>query len=113
VAGLKTRYEKRGDHFVLNGSKIFITNGPIADVAVIYATKNPSLEHAGLAAFIVEKGTPGFSAGAPLHKMGVRSSMTSELFFEDCRIPIENLLGEEGAGFQMAMQTVEWDRSEP
>ncbi len=111
VAALRTRAEKRGDRWVLNGSKIFITNGPIADVAVVYTTIDPSQKHAGLTAFIVEKGTPGFSAGPPLHKMGCRTSQTSELFFDDCEIPSENLLGGEGAGFMMAMQTVEWDRS--
>ncbi len=111
VAAMRTRAEKRGDKYVLNGSKIFITNGPIADVAVIYASVDRSAGHAGITAFVVEKGTPGFSAGEPLHKMGVRSSQTSELFFDDCEIPAENLLGSEGGGFMMAMQTVEWDRS--
>jgi butyryl-CoA dehydrogenase len=111
VAAMRTRAERKGDQYVLNGSKIFITNGPLADVAVVYATVDRSLAHAGISAFIVERGTPGFEAGAPLHKMGVRTSMTSELFFDDCHIPAENLLGQEGGGFLMAMQTVEWDRS--
>jgi len=111
VASMRTRAEKKGDKYVLNGSKIFITNGPVADVAVVYATLDRSLKHAGISAFIVDKGTPGFSIGAPLHKMGVRTSMTSELFFDDCEIPEENLLGTEGGGFMMAMQTVKWDRS--
>ncbi|MBN2493072.1 MAG: acyl-CoA dehydrogenase family protein [Deltaproteobacteria bacterium] len=111
VAAMRTRAERRGDTYVLNGSKIFITNGPVADVAVVYATVDRSLGHAGISAFIVETDRPGFSAGAPLHKMGVRSSQTSELFFDDCEIPTENLLGQEGAGFLMAMQSVEWDRS--
>jgi butyryl-CoA dehydrogenase len=111
VAALRTRAERRGDHWVLNGSKIFITNGPIADVAVVYTTIDPAQKHAGLTAFIVEKGTEGFTAGPPLHKMGCRTSQTSELFFDDCEVPAENLLGGEGAGFMMAMQTVEWDRS--
>jgi alkylation response protein AidB-like acyl-CoA dehydrogenase len=111
VAAMRTRATKTDDGWVLKGSKIFITNGPIADVAVIYAKTDPQAGHAGISAFVVERGTPGFSAGEPLHKMGVRSSQTSELFFDDCRVPAENLLGEEGAGFLMAMQTVEWDRS--
>jgi len=111
VAALRTRAERRGDAWVLNGSKIFITNGPLADVAVVYAKTDPAAGHAGISAFVVERGTPGFSAGPPLHKLGVRTSQTSELFFEDCRVPAENLLGAEGAGFLMAMQTVEWDRS--
>ncbi|HOX47102.1 MAG TPA: acyl-CoA dehydrogenase family protein [Myxococcota bacterium] len=111
VAALRTRAERRGDEFVLNGSKIFITNGPLADVAVVYAKTDPAAGHAGISAFVVERGTPGFSAGPPLHKLGVRTSQTSELFFDDCRVPAGNLLGTEGAGFLMAMQTVEWDRS--
>jgi len=111
VAALRTRAEKKGDKWVLNGSKIFITNGPVADVAVVYTSIDPAQKHAGLTAFIIEKGTPGFSAGPPLHKMGCRTSQTSELFFDDCELPAENLLGGEGAGFMMAMQTVEWDRS--
>jgi len=111
VASLSTRAEKRGDRYVLNGNKMFITNGPVADVAVVYAKTEKDLKHAGISAFIVEKGTPGFSTGKNLIKMGVRSSHTSELVFEDCEIPAENLIGQEGAGFLMAMQTVEWDRS--
>jgi alkylation response protein AidB-like acyl-CoA dehydrogenase len=111
VASLSTTAEKVGDSYVLNGTKMWITNGPIADVAVIYAKTQPELQHAGISAFIVEKGTPGFSTGNPLIKMGVRSSQTSELVFNDCRIPQGNLLGNEGEGFLMAMQTVEWDRS--
>ncbi len=111
VASMKTIAEKKGDNYVLNGSKIFITNGPIADVAVIYAKTNPELKHAGISAFIVEKGTPGFSSGPNIIKMGVRTSQTSELFLNNCEIPAGNLLGKEGDGFNMSMQTVEWDRS--
>ena len=111
VASISTRAERKGDRYVLNGNKMFITNGPIADVAVIYAKTGKDLKHAGVSAFVVDKGTPGFSAGKNLIKMGVRSSHTSELVFEDCEIPAENLIGQEGAGFLMAMQTVEWDRS--
>lgn len=111
VSAISTRAEKRGDKYILNGNKMFITNGPVADVAVIYAKTERDLKHAGISAFIVEKGRPGFSAGKNLIKMGVRSSHTSELIFEDCEIPAQNLIGQEGAGFLMAMQTVEWDRS--
>ena len=111
VASLRTRAVKKGDRWVLNGSKIFITNGPVADVALVYATVDPAQKHAGITAFVVEKGTQGYSSGPPLHKMGCRTSQTSELFFDDCEIPEENLVGGEGAGFMMAMQTVEWDRS--
>ncbi|MEW6111357.1 MAG: acyl-CoA dehydrogenase family protein [Thermodesulfobacteriota bacterium] len=111
VASIRTRAVRDGDSWVLNGSKMFITNGAIADVAVVYAKTDPSSGQTGMSAFIVEKGTPGFSAGRTLIKMGVRTSPTSELIFEDCRIPAENLLGMENNGFLMAMQTVEWDRS--
>lgn len=111
VASIRTRAVRDGDSWVLNGSKMFITNGAIADVAVVYAKTDPSSGQTGMSAFIVEKGTPGFSAGRTLIKMGVRTSPTSELIFEDCRIPAENLLGMENNGFLMALQTVEWDRS--
>ncbi len=111
VASLTTSAEKKGDRYVLNGTKMWITNGPIADVAVVYAKTQPELQHAGISAFVVPKGTPGFSAGPPLIKMGVRTSQTSELVFTDCEIPESHLLGQEGEGFLMAMQTVEWDRS--
>jgi alkylation response protein AidB-like acyl-CoA dehydrogenase len=108
---LTTTATKNGDRYILNGTKMWITNGPIADVAVVYAKTQPELQHAGISAFVVEKGTPGFKAGPPLIKMGVRTSQTSELVFTDCEIPATHLLGREGEGFLMAMQTVEWDRS--
>ena len=111
VASLRTKAEKKGGTWVLNGSKMFITNGAIADVAVIYAKTDPTAGHAGMSAFIVEKGTPGFSVSRSLKKMGVRTSPTSELVFDECVIPETNLLGQEGNGFLMAMRTVEWDRS--
>lgn len=110
MAALKMGADRRGAGYVLNGTKMFITNGSLADVAVIFARTNPEGEHTGISAFIVERGTPGFSAGRDLHKMGMRSSVTSELVFEDCVVPRENLLGEEEAGFRFALQTVEWDR---
>ena len=112
VSSLRTRAERTGDTWVLNGTKMFITNGSIADVAVIYARIDSAPgRQEGISAFIVEKGTPGFKVGRTLIKMGVRTSPTAELIFEDCIIPAENLLGQEGNGFLMAMQTVEWDRS--
>ena len=111
AASLRTRADLVGDEWVLNGSKIFITNGSIADVAVIYAKTDPEAGHKGISAFIVEKGTPGFTVSRNLHKMGCRTSPTSELAFDDCRIPADNLLGIKGNGFMMSMQTVEWDRS--
>ena len=112
VSSLRTRAERKGDTWVLNGTKMFITNGSIADVAVIYARIDSAPgRQEGISAFIVEKGTQGFKVGRTLTKMGVRTSPTAELIFEDCIIPAENLLGQEGNGFLMAMQTVEWDRS--
>jgi alkylation response protein AidB-like acyl-CoA dehydrogenase len=111
AASVRTRAVKQGDRWVLNGTKIFITNGSIADVAVVYAKTDPEAGHAGISAFVVEKGTPGYSVSRDLVKMGVKTSPTSELVFEDCEIPAENLLGFEGGGFLMALQTVEWDRS--
>jgi alkylation response protein AidB-like acyl-CoA dehydrogenase len=111
VASLRTRADRRGETWVLNGTKMFITNGPIADVAVIYARIGAGIGQEGISAFIVEKGTPGFSVGRKLNKMGMRTSPTSELIFDECVIPAENLIGQEGNGFFMAMQTVEWDRS--
>jgi alkylation response protein AidB-like acyl-CoA dehydrogenase len=111
VASMSTTATRQGDTYVLNGTKMWITNGPIADVAVVYAKTDPDQQHAGISAFIIDKGTPGFSAGPPLIKMGVRTSKTSELVLSNCVIPADNLLGNEGEGFLMAMQTVEWDRS--
>ena len=110
AAALKSRAVRGDGGWILNGTKMFITNGAIADVAVIYARTDPKSKHAGVSAFIVEKGTPGFSVGRKLQKMGVRTSPTTELIFEDCFLPEDNLLGYEGAGFLMALQTVEWDR---
>lgn len=111
VASMRCRADKQDGGYLLNGTKMFITNGGIADIAVVFAKTDPKGGHAGISAFIVEKGMKGFSAGKKLNKMGVRSSVTSELIFDDCFVPAENLLGFEGAGFLMSMQTVEWDRS--
>jgi len=111
VASMSTTATRQGGSYVLNGTKMWITNGPIADVAVVYAKTDPDQQHAGISAFVIDKGTPGFSAGPPLIKMGVRTSKTSELVLNNCVIPADNLLGNEGEGFLMAMQTVEWDRS--
>ena len=90
---------------------MFITNGPIADIALVYAVTNPEHGGMGISAFLLEKGMPGFSAGAPLHKLCVRSSQTSELVFDNVRVPQANMVGQEGYGFIMALGTVEWDRS--
>ncbi len=111
AASIRTTATRKGDVYVLNGTKMFITNGPIADVICVYATINRDLKHMGITGFIVEKGFPGFSVGKKLNKMGVRASTTSELIFEDCVVPQENRLGEEGQGFLAALGTLEWDRS--
>lgn len=99
-----------GDQYVLNGNKIFITNAVYAHVYVIFAMTDKSLGNKGISAFIVEKGTPGFSIGKKEKKMGIRGSATTELVFEDCRIPKENLLGQQGKGFAIAMKTLDGGR---
>ncbi|HMB20584.1 MAG TPA: acyl-CoA dehydrogenase family protein [Spirochaetota bacterium] len=111
AASMQATAVKKGDRWILNGSKTFITNAPVADLCVVYATVDKAKKHGGVSAFIVEKGFKGFSTGKPFHKMGVRASTTSEVFLEDCEVPEENLLGEVGAGFAYAHQTLEWDRS--
>jgi hypothetical protein len=111
AASIQTTAIKKGDRWILNGSKTFITNAPVADVCVVYATVDKSLKQSGITAFIVEKGFKGYSTGKPFHKMGVRASATSEVFLEDCEIPEENLLGEAGHGFMYTHETLSWDRS--
>jgi alkylation response protein AidB-like acyl-CoA dehydrogenase len=100
----------KGNHYVLNGTKTFITNGHYADVSVIIAVTNKEEGTHGLSAFIVEKGMPGFRAGKKENKLGLRASDTSELIFEDCAVPAENLLGKEGEGFIDAMRTLDGGR---
>jgi butyryl-CoA dehydrogenase len=99
-----------GDEWVINGSKVFITNGKYADTYVIFAMTDPSQGTRGISAFIIEKGTPGFSIGKIENKMGIRGSATAELIFEDVRLPKENLLGKQGKGFKIAMQTLDGGR---
>jgi alkylation response protein AidB-like acyl-CoA dehydrogenase len=112
AGGILTTAVKKDGYYVLNGTKTFITNGPIGQVFVILAKTDPEKGHAGITGFIVEKGCKGFSIGKEIHKTGNRSSPTSELVFEDCEVPAENLLGEENQGFlQVAMATLEWERS--
>jgi butyryl-CoA dehydrogenase len=111
AASMRTTAVKKGDTYVLNGSKTFITNAPVSDVIVVFASIDRAKKHEGITAFIVEKGTSGYSTGKPFHKMGCKCSATSEVFFEDCEIPEENLLGGEGAGWMIALSGVEWDRS--
>jgi len=106
----RTRAVRDGDEWVINGQKIFITNGSIADVVVITAKTDPEKGTRGISSFIIEKGTPGFQPGRDEKKMGLRGSVTSELFFEDCRIPAENLLGKENEGFKQFLVTLDAGR---
>ena len=110
AAGQQTTAVLDGDHYVLNGSKIFITNGGVADVFVIFAMTDKSKGTKGISAFIVERAFPGFSSGKIEDKMGIRASSTTELIMEDCIVPKENLVGKEGKGFGIAMQTLDGGR---
>jgi alkylation response protein AidB-like acyl-CoA dehydrogenase len=111
AGGTRTTAVRDGDEWILNGTKVFITNAGEADTYVVFArTDKEALKHHGITAFIVEKGTPGFSFGKKEKKMGIRSSPTMELVFENCRVPHANLLGEEGKGFKVAMKTLDGGR---
>ena len=110
AAGQQTKAVLDGDEWVLNGTKMFITNGYYADTYVIFAMTDKSLGRKGISAFIVEKGTPGFTFGTKEKKMGIRGSATYELVFTDCRIPKENLLGKPGEGYKIAMDTLDGGR---
>ena len=96
VVSMQLKAERKGDKFVLNGSKMWITNGPTADVLVVYAKTDLNAAQKGISTFIIEKGTPGFSVAQKLDKLGMRGSDTGELVFEDCEIPAENMMGGEG-----------------
>ncbi len=110
VMSMRTRAERRADHYVLNGSKMWITNGPGADVVIVYATLDPALGARGVTAFIVECGAPGFRTAQKLDKLGMRGSETCELVFENCIVAAENLLHEEGAGAQVLMSGLDYER---
>ncbi len=103
AASLKTKAERKGDHYLLNGSKLFITNGGEADTYIVFAKTNPERRSRGMSAFIVEKTMKGFSVGKDEHKMGLHGSRTVQLHFENMQVPVENRLGEEGEGFRIAM----------
>jgi butyryl-CoA dehydrogenase len=111
AAGMRTTAVRDGDHYVLNGSKIFITNAGEAEIYIVFALTNPELKHKGITAFIVEKGMPGFTMGKKEKKLGIRSSPTLAVNFEDVRVPVENVLGEEGQGFKIAMMTLDGGRN--
>ncbi len=110
AGSLKTTAKLDGDHWVINGTKHFITNGKEADITILFALTDPTKGSRGMSAFIVEKDTPGFTIGKLEHKLGIKSSSTAELIFEDCRIPKENLLGEVGKGFKVALTTLDGGR---
>lgn len=107
---MTTRADRKGDSYVLNGTKMFITNGPLADVMVVYAKTDPAAGHKGITAFVVEKDFPGFARGKSLKKMGVRGSPTGELIFEDCIVPAENVLGVENQGIRVLMNGLDRER---
>lgn len=111
VVSMKLRAERRGDRYILNGAKYWITNGSVADVIVVYAKTAPTAGAKGITAFIVEKGRPGFAIGQKIDKMGMRGSPTSELVFADCEIPIDNILGEEGGGVAILMSGLDYERA--
>ena len=108
VTSMKMRADKKGDEYVLNGSKMWITNGPTADVLVVYAKTD--VEKGKISAFLVEKGMPGFSVAQKLDKLGMRGSETGELVFEDCVVPAENMLGELGKGVYVLMKGLDYER---
>ena len=110
VIGMRTRAERRSDHYVLNGNKMWITNGPEADVVVVYATLDPALGAKGITTFIVEKGMPGFCSAQKLDKLGMRGSDTSELVFRDCQVPLANVLYEVGKGARVLMSGLDYER---
>jgi acyl-CoA dehydrogenase len=110
IAHVETSAHRDGDAYVVNGSKMFITNGVNGDLAVILVRTKPEGGHQGLSVLVVEKGTPGFSVGRKLSKLGWRASDTAELVFQDCRVPIENRLGEENKGFYLAVGNFQWER---
>jgi isovaleryl-CoA dehydrogenase len=111
VVGMRTRAERRGDRYVLNGGKMWITNGPDADVLVIYAKTDPAAGARGITAFLVEKGFSGFSTAQKLDKLGMRGSNTCELVFQDCEVPAENVLGEVGRGVNVLMSGLDYERA--
>lgn len=108
---LRTTATRRGDRYVLNGSKVFVTNAPIADLVLVFATIDPAQGARGVTAFLVERDTPGFRVGRHLEKMGLRTSPMAELFFDDCEIPVENRLGKEGGGANLFTQSLTLERA--
>lgn len=110
AAAMLTTAKKDGDHFILNGTKAWITNGYEADAGIVFATADPSLKHKGVVALLVDMKSPGLSLGKKEEKLGIRASSTCNLIFEDCRVPVNNLLGEVGDGFKIAMSVLDGGR---
>ncbi|MCL4368471.1 MAG: isovaleryl-CoA dehydrogenase [Actinobacteria bacterium] len=110
VVGMRTRAVDKGDNYVLNGTKMWITNGPEADVLVVYAKTDPGAGSRGITAFLIEKGFPGFSTAQKLEKLGMRGSDTCELVFEDCEVPKDNVLGKVGGGCAVLMRGLDYER---
>lgn len=110
IFGMRTRARRDGDHYVLNGAKTFVSNAPVADLFVAYATLDPNLGPMGITAFIIERGTPGVLVGKAIHKMGLRTSPMAEVVFQDCRIPERQRLGREGRGVSVFECSMEWER---
>lgn len=111
VVAMQLRAKRDGDHYILNGNKMWITNGPDADVLVVYAKTDPDAGSKGITAFIIEKGMPGFSTAQKLDKLGMRGSNTCELVFQDCAVPAENILGQEGKGVRVLMSGLDYERA--
>ena len=110
VVSMRTRAEKKGDRYILNGRKMWITNGPDADVLVVYAKTDPDADKRGISAFLIEKGMKGFTTAQKLDKLGMRGSNTCELVFDDCEVPAENLIGGEGKGVNVLMSGLDYER---
>jgi isovaleryl-CoA dehydrogenase len=110
VVSMSLRADRQGDHYILNGAKFWITNGPVADVLVVYAKTDPGAGSKGITAFLVERGTPGFSTGPHLDKLGMRGSDTCELIFRDAPVPAANVLGEVGRGVRVLMSGLDYER---
>jgi isovaleryl-CoA dehydrogenase len=110
VVSMKTRAEKKGDRYILNGSKMWITNGPVAETLIVYAKTDPEAGARGISAFIIERGMKGFSTAQKLDKLGMRGSDTCELVFEDCEVPEENVLGQVGKGVNVLMSGLDYER---
>ncbi|EHJ91455.1 isovaleryl-CoA dehydrogenase [Vreelandella boliviensis] len=111
VVSMQLRAKRDGDHYILNGNKMWITNGPDADVLVVYAKTDPEAGSKGITAFIIEKGMPGFTTAQKLDKLGMRGSNTCELVFQDCAVPAENILGAEGKGVRVLMSGLDFERT--